>query len=139
MRDVTCLLALISALCWVWYWVSYCWALWVIYCLLVLLAALLCCLCCWRAAAIFWSLSYFFLSPSGLGTVTFSPAITTQIYWLINIDKINRIFESNLLYLHGMLFYLYDFLGHFVHDNYLNQGRNITIEEIILMDLGILF
>ncbi len=77
--NLACLLAVISALCEAWYSASYFWALWVIYCLLTLLAALLAVLCCVRAVAIFWSLYYFFLSPSGLGTTCFSPAITTKI------------------------------------------------------------
>ena len=77
--NLACLLALISALCWAWYWASYCWALVVIYCLLVLLEALLCFLCYWRAVVIFWSLYYFFLSPSGLGATCFYPAITTKL------------------------------------------------------------
>ena len=77
--NLACLLALISDFWAAWYSDSNCWALLVIYCLLVLLEALLCSLCCWRAVAIFWSLYYFFLSPSGLGTTTFSPAITTKL------------------------------------------------------------
>jgi len=81
--NLACLLAVISA-CWeAWYWASYCWALWVIYCLLVLLEALLCSLCCWRAVAIFWSLYYFFLSPSGLGATCFYPAIYHKIKLII--------------------------------------------------------
>jgi len=77
--NLACLLA-VSWACWAaWYWDSYSWALVVIYCLLVLLEALLCTLCCWRAVAIFWSLYYFFLSPSGLGTTCFYPAITTKL------------------------------------------------------------
>jgi len=78
-NKITCLLALISAFFAAWYCASYWWALCVIYCLRVLLDALLAYLCCWRAVAIFWSLYYFFLSPSGLGTTTFYPAITTKI------------------------------------------------------------
>ena len=77
--NFACLFELISALTWAWYWASYCWALVVIYCLLVLLLALLSTLCCWRAVAIFWSLYYFFLSPSGLGATCFYPAITTKL------------------------------------------------------------
>ena len=77
--NLACLLAVVSAFRWAWYWASYCWALVVIYCLLVLLEALLCCLCWVRAAAIFWSLYYFFLSPSGLGATCFYPAITTKL------------------------------------------------------------
>ncbi len=77
--NLACLLAVISA-CWeALYWASYCCALLVIYCLLILLEALLYCLCFWRAEAIFWSLYYFFLSPSGLGATCFYPVITTKI------------------------------------------------------------
>lgn len=77
--NLACLLELISAFWEAWYWASYCWAFWVIYCLLCLLEALLCSLCCWRADAIFWSLYYFFLSPSGLGVTCFYPAMTTKL------------------------------------------------------------